>query len=123
MRTEGLDASKSITFRILRKDDTEAGPDSIDLKPPGVSGYVIGRADEALQYEPDIDLTRFDGIDMGVSRRHAALVRYKDVVHIIDLKSMNGTFVNGERLVPDNPHPLSDGDKVGIANLNFVVSQ
>ncbi|HMJ02581.1 MAG TPA: FHA domain-containing protein [Conexibacter sp.] len=60
---------------------------------------------------------RFD--DPTVSRRHALVVRQPDGVRVLDDRSLNGVFVNGERI---EWHPLSDGDElvVGRHRLYFV---
>lgn len=81
------------------------------------TGYIIGRSDEKKLHIPDIDLSDYDGLKKGVSRRHAVLVRYEGLAHIIDLNSSNGTFVNGERLQPDTPYPLEQGDEVRFGSL------
>jgi hypothetical protein len=48
-----------------------------------------------------------------VSRRHARLRREEEGWVIEDLNSLNGTFVNGQRLT--TPHKLSPGDRVGLS--------
>jgi pSer/pThr/pTyr-binding forkhead associated (FHA) protein len=60
---------------------------------------------------------RFD--DPTVSRRHALVVRQPDGVRVLDDRSLNGVFVNGERI---EWHPLQDGDElvVGRHRLQFV---
>jgi hypothetical protein len=60
---------------------------------------------------------RFD--DPTVSRRHALVVRQPDGVRVLDDRSLNGVFVNGERI---EWHPLRDGDElvVGRHRLYFV---
>jgi hypothetical protein len=60
---------------------------------------------------------RFD--DPTVSRRHALVVRQADGVRVLDDRSLNGVFVNGERI---EWHQLSDGDElvVGRHRLHFV---
>jgi len=60
---------------------------------------------------------RFD--DPTVSRRHALVVRQPDGVRVLDDRSLNGVFVNGERV---EWHPLRDGDElvVGRHRLSFV---
>lgn len=60
---------------------------------------------------------RFD--DPTVSRRHALVVRQADGVRVLDDRSLNGVFVNGERI---EWHPLRDGDEliVGRHRLAFV---
>jgi FHA domain/Zinc-ribbon containing domain len=60
---------------------------------------------------------RFD--DPTVSRRHALLVRGPDGVRILDDRSLNGVFVNGERVEWST---LADGDEilVGRHALRFI---
>ncbi|MFZ1155418.1 MAG: FHA domain-containing protein [Solirubrobacteraceae bacterium] len=60
---------------------------------------------------------RFD--DPTVSRRHALVVRQADGVRVLDDRSLNGVFVNGERV---EWRTLSDGDEilVGRYRLTFV---
>src|SRR5262245_17222406 len=77
---------------------------------PAIERYIIGRSDVSSSYRPDIDLVGCNALEKGVSRRHAALVRYQGLIHILDLNSVNGTFLNGERLQPDVPYALNPGD-------------
>jgi phage tail-like protein len=49
-----------------------------------------------------------------VSRRHAELRVGAEGPVLTDLGSSNGTFVGGERLRADQPHPLADGASVEI---------
>jgi len=60
---------------------------------------------------------RFD--DPTVSRRHALVVRQPDGVRVLDDRSLNGVFVNGERV---EWRALEDGDEllVGRHRLHFV---
>jgi len=60
---------------------------------------------------------RFD--DPTVSRRHALIVRQADGVRVLDDRSLNGVFVNGERV---EWRALLDGDEivVGRYRLHFV---
>ena len=46
----------------------------------------------------------------GISRKHAVLDLKRDSATITDLESVNGTFVNGTRLKPREPHYLKSGD-------------
>ena len=53
--------------------------------------------------------------EMTVSTRHAEIeVQGGDYV-IVDQRSLNGTLVNGKKLVPQRPRVLSNGDRIGIA--------
>jgi pSer/pThr/pTyr-binding forkhead associated (FHA) protein/DNA-directed RNA polymerase subunit RPC12/RpoP len=60
---------------------------------------------------------RFD--DPTVSRRHALIVRQADGVRVLDDRSLNGVFVNGERV---EWRELHDGDEivVGRYRLTFL---
>jgi predicted nucleic acid-binding Zn-ribbon protein len=60
---------------------------------------------------------RFD--DPTVSRRHALFVRQADGVRVLDDRSLNGVFVNGERV---EWRMLEDGDEivVGRYRLCFI---
>jgi DNA-directed RNA polymerase subunit RPC12/RpoP len=60
---------------------------------------------------------RFD--DPTVSRRHALIVRQADGVRVLDDRSLNGVFVNGERV---EWRVLHDGDEivVGRYRLQFL---
>jgi hypothetical protein len=60
---------------------------------------------------------RFD--DPTVSRRHALIVRHPDGVRLLDDRSLNGVFVNGERI---DGRALEDGDEiiVGRYRLSFM---
>src|SRR3712207_3076983 len=60
---------------------------------------------------------RFD--DPTVSRRHALIVRQPDGVRVLDDRSLNGVFVNGERV---EWRELRDGDEivVGRYRLTFL---
>ena len=92
------------------------------VETPLVEGYVIGRSDDALSYLPDIDLSAYDSRDKGVSRRHAALVNYEGSLHIIDLYSANGTFLNGKRLSPDQPYPLTPYNELRLGTLDVIIT-
>jgi len=60
---------------------------------------------------------RFD--DPTVSRRHALIVRQADGVRVLDDRSLNGVFVNGDRV---EWRVLADGDEivVGRYRLHFL---
>jgi pSer/pThr/pTyr-binding forkhead associated (FHA) protein len=60
---------------------------------------------------------RFD--DPTVSRRHALVVRQPDGVRVLDDRSLNGVFVNGERV---EWRTLNDGDEILVGRycLTFV---
>ncbi len=63
---------------------------------------------------PDCDLL----IEAGaVSRQHARIDQVDGGYELIDLKSRNGTFLNGQLI--DKPTRLSDGDLIRICDIEF----
>src|SRR5271169_1777797 len=58
--------------------------------------------------------------DFGISRNHAKLVVDDDGVRIVDLKSKNGTQVNG---VPVVEAHLKDGDRILLGKFQLTFSK
>jgi hypothetical protein len=82
-----------------------------------VDRMVIGRADSTSPRQPDIDLTPYGALEKGVSRVHAAIERSDDVLTLVDMGSANGTHLNGQKLMPDQPRVLRDGDEIRLGKL------
>lgn len=55
-----------------------------------------------------------------VSRTHATLRNRGGACYLVDMKATNGTFVNGTRLNPNQESVLHDGDKITLADEEFV---
>jgi len=58
--------------------------------------------------------------DFGISRQHAKVVVDEDGIRIMDLKSKNGTQVNG---VPVVEAPLKDGDRILLGKFQITFSK
>ena len=82
---------------------------------------VLGRLDASRAVFPDVDLTSENGMEKGVSRRHACISRRENQVLIEDLNSLNGTFLNGNRLVPELPYPIKEGDQIQLGRLILTI--
>ena len=81
---------------------------------------LIGRYDPVTDTRPDVDLTQVD-LKRSVSRRHARVARNADGTFITEeVGALNGTFVNGTKLVTGRPHPLEEGDKVSLGMVKLV---
>lgn len=90
------------------------------LFPVSADETLIGRFDPVTELMPDVDLTQVD-LKRSVSRRHARLVRVNDGFTLVEeVGALNGTFVNGTKLVTGRPHPLQDGDKVSFGMVKLV---
>jgi len=93
---------------------------TLDLSRSLVLGRRGARTGGLIQ--PDVDLTPLYARQHGVSRLHCALTREAGVFSVTDLGSTNGTFVNDERLEPNTPYPLSDGDLLVLGTLHILVT-
>jgi hypothetical protein len=84
---------------------------------------VLGRRSTGEGEAPDVDLTAWGGQSGGVSRRHARLRRVGEHLYLEDLHSLNGTFINDQRLTPNQQRQLREGDTVrlGLLQLTFRI--
>jgi hypothetical protein len=78
---------------------------------------ILGRADANSTQTPDLDLTPYGALEKGVSRIHAAIHRSEDTLTLVDMGSINGTHLNGQRLIPEQPRVLRDGDEIRLGKL------
>jgi len=83
-------------------------------------GDIIGRKNGSF-------ISQFSGMQE-VSGTHCKVVKMPNGSagdkgwHIQDLGSTNGTFVQGNRIAPNVPYPLTNGAAVKIAIFDFTVS-
>lgn len=87
----------------------------VSLQPQ--SEIVLGRIDQNTHTYPDIDLTPHGALEHGVSRTHATIRRAEDSMTVMDMDSANGTYLNGKKLIPHQPHILRDGDEIKFGKL------
>jgi pSer/pThr/pTyr-binding forkhead associated (FHA) protein len=81
---------------------------------------VIGRYDPVTGQRPEIDLTQVD-INRSVSRRHARLQHQDGAFYLSEeVGALNGTLVNGKRLVPGQPQVLQGGDRIAVGMVALV---
>jgi CRP-like cAMP-binding protein len=81
------------------------------------SDALLGRYDSVTGMTPEIDLTNEDQ-SRNISRRHARLV-VKDGKHFLaeEIGTMNGTFLNGQKLPNGVLTPINDGDELILCRL------
>jgi CRP-like cAMP-binding protein len=83
---------------------------------------TIGRADPVTGILPDIDLTPVD-VNRSVSRRHAKVIRTGHEYHVLEeVGTVNGTYVNDQRIPTGVPVTLHNGDnlKIGLIAMKAV---
>jgi pSer/pThr/pTyr-binding forkhead associated (FHA) protein len=130
-RTAGDTSSTTIAFGV-----PEGGEDTSDLSaadqaavealPAGSALLIVRRGpNSGSRFLLDSDLTTAGRHpesdifldDVTVSRRHADFVRGEDGFHVRDVGSLNGTYVNRERI--ENIR-LTGGDEVQIGKYRLV---
>jgi pSer/pThr/pTyr-binding forkhead associated (FHA) protein len=83
--------------------------------------FFIGRSPQENFVGPMLNLEDLDGFAMGISRRHA-LIRLADQGYeVIDLASRNGTWLDGQRLVPNKAYPLKSGSLLRVGQERMLI--
>lgn len=76
-----------------------------------------GAAEDVLA----IDLNKYGGGELGVSRRHAQIHVQDSELYISDLGSTNGTRLNGVTIHANQPVRLRDGDELELGQFRTIV--
>ncbi|MEE8523913.1 MAG: cyclic nucleotide-binding domain-containing protein [Thermoanaerobaculia bacterium] len=103
------------------------GPERLIHDQTGTEFYLsegdetsIGRRDPVTGINPDIDLTPADS-QRSISRRHAKIFRRNDKYYVREeIGTMNGTFVNSERIETGLPVEFEDGDEVRFGLIKTI---
>lgn len=93
----------------------DSGLDPVVIMPH--EEITMGRHDATSTTVPTLDLTPYGAYERGVSRMHALVRRGDGLLNLIDLGSVNGTYLNGQRLIPNQPRVLRDGDEIKFSKL------
>jgi len=84
-----------------------------------------GGAPRVMEFDkPEVTIGRVQGNDIilpkgNISKRHSRIVLKDGKFIIVDLKSTNGTYVNGRKIT--SPHILKDADKIYIGDFTLTV--
>ena len=103
LRDQRNDERKGQRFLVVRLSDKSTSA-------LGEGSYTMGRSDECS--------IAVSGA-RGISRLHARISVREDSCSIVDLGSTNGVFVNGTRIVADEPIALHPGDRFALAHEEF----
>jgi len=110
-------------------DESQADAAAVETLPPNTALLVVRRGPNAgsrflldsevteVGRRPDSDIFLDD---VTVSRRHAEFYRHGGTFAVRDVGSLNGTYVNRERI---EQTPLSGGDEVQIGKFRLVFLQ
>jgi CRP-like cAMP-binding protein len=92
-------------------------PQTGNIFPVFSNDALLGRFDSVTGMRPEIDLTNEDQ-SRNISRRHARLV-IRDGKHFVaeEIGTMNGTFLNGQKLPNGVLTPIRDGDELTLCRL------
>jgi hypothetical protein len=82
--------------------------------PLGAPSVLVGRRGGRLPVDLDLEFYDPEGY---VSRNHARIEQGQRRFTITDVHSANGTFVNDERLTPDQPRALRQGDRIRMGRV------
>jgi len=128
--TQTFGHDSDLSFVPFGSDLSEAELDAIEALPTGAALFLVRSGPiTGARYLLDTDVTTvgrhpeadifFD--DVTVSRRHAEITRTGSAFELVDQRSLNGTYVNGERV---DRAVLANGSevRVGKFRLNFFVS-
>src|SRR5258708_1681051 len=89
---------------------------------PVAQHITVGRIGDAPDDAvPEVDLTPLDALAKGVSRQHLWIEREHDLIYVVDQNSLNGTFLNGHRLISQQKRVLRSGDELQLGYLKIRV--
>lgn len=87
----------------------------------GREEFTLGRINDDQPIIPDIDLSRYGGYELGVSRLHATILISPKGVMVTDLGSVNGTGINGEEITEHKSHRVNNGDVLTLGKMKMKV--
>src|SRR4030042_1065377 len=85
----------------------------------GLSEYTIGRSSEDQPILPDIDLAPYHAYEYGISRLHASIKINAPYAFLTDFGSANGTQLNGQKITPNKPYPITHGDIIMLGEMKI----
>jgi hypothetical protein len=85
----------------------------------GLDEYTLGRSSEDQPIMPDVDLAPYHAYEYGVSRLHASIKLSQPYALLIDFGSANGTQLNGQKLSPNKPYPITHGDIFSLGRMKI----
>lgn len=125
-------------YVVLPRDIKRRSFNIVELRPwrftiaaPGLTGQLVAfelHGDTLIgtnaedDPELDINLNYLDGWNRGVSRRHLLLRPTRTLLLVQDLRSTNGTKLNGHTYRPGWVYAMKDGDVLSLGRLHLRFS-
>ena len=105
----------------------EAAPDVVIFEFPDGKLQSVNTSEEIIigrkprEEDPDvtINLEAYEGHKKGVSRHHALIKHFRNTLYLVDLDSINGTFINNRRALPTKRYAILDGDEITVGRLTL----
>ena len=118
---------EKVDFVEVKKEEApkpkEPPPPELVAAPPPPKGFQVLTAPvEIPNVLPDIDLTAVD-TNRSVSRRHAKIIRSgQEYLVLEEVGTVNGTYVNEQRIPTGVPVTIHNGDmvKIGLIAMKAV---
>lgn len=103
-------------WRVVLVPEDGGQPRPYEIRGDAVLGSHLGEDNP-----PDIDVTDWQGYEHGVSRRHLMLRPGTHKLFIMDLRSTNGTHINGLPLGVGWAYALHSGDLITAGTLHMRI--
>jgi hypothetical protein len=112
-----LDAPGAADDVVVTYSDLPKGAASLVVRSGAQAGesFALDSALTRLGRHPDSEICLDD---ITVSRRHADITRSGQQYEVVDAGSLNGTYVNQERI--DKPTVLRQGDELQVGKFRLV---
>jgi hypothetical protein len=94
---------------------------TVELDIHQTGSIVLGRLPIGDDRVPRTDLTDYGAVEDGVSREHVQFSLRDYSLYLTDLNSTNYTFLNGLRIMPNQPRIVRDGDEIRLGRLKLQV--
>ena len=111
---QSADIPVALQFHIQNMPDTVI---TTEVK----SVILLGRAGKPDDEQPGIEFVGFKAKQSGISRYHAMIFLRDNKILIHDVGSLNGTYLDGEQLIPGHEYPLTDGCFIKLGKFAFRV--
>jgi|GEM_PF-6396839 len=82
---------------------------------------IVGRPNAETQSLTFVGVNHPRITEAGLSRQHIALEGMESGVHVRDLNSLNGTYLNASRLIPHTAYLLKTGDILHLGKMPFYI--